>query len=128
GQSSSSSGGSALNRLSAGPTGQSSGGFGASSRSAGGAGTGSAQPGYGAASNTPQSGSPFDNSGAGGQSRARGTAGGGAGGVLEGARITADPINNTLLIYASQEQYSIIEQTVRQIDQPQLQVAIDATI
>ena len=43
-------------------------------------------------------------------------------------RITADTVNNTLLIYASQEQYSIIEQTVRQVDQPQLQVAIDATI
>ena len=48
--------------------------------------------------------------------------------MLEGVRITADSVNNTLLIYASQEQYSIIEQTVRQIDQPQLQVAIDATI
>ncbi|MGY4445953.1 type II secretory pathway component GspD/PulD (secretin) [Bradyrhizobium sp. i1.3.1] len=32
------------------------------------------------------------------------------------------------MIYASQEQYRIIEQTIKEIDQPQLQVAIDATI
>ncbi|MFX6853761.1 hypothetical protein ABTH64_18915, partial [Acinetobacter baumannii] len=40
----------------------------------------------------------------------------------------ADSVNNTLLIYASQEQYSTIERTIRQVDRPQLQVAIDATI
>ena len=58
--------------------------------------------------------------------------GGGAGGtgqgMLQGVRITADPINNTLLIYASQENYRLIEQTLRQLDRPQLQVSIDATI
>ena len=43
-------------------------------------------------------------------------------------RITADPVNNTLLIYASQENYRLIEQTLRQLDRPQLQVSIDATI
>jgi general secretion pathway protein D len=43
-------------------------------------------------------------------------------------RITADSVNNTLLIYASQEQYRTIEQTIKEVDQPQLQVAIDATI
>jgi general secretion pathway protein D len=53
---------------------------------------------------------------------------GGAGGVLPGVRITADTVNNTLLIYANQESYRIIEQTLRQLDRPQLQVAIDATI
>jgi general secretion pathway protein D len=126
GASSSSSGGSALSRLSASPTGQSSGGFGSNSRTASSAG-GAAQPGYGAASNTPQGGSLFENSGSGGAlGKGGGTAGGG--GVLDGVRVTADNVNNTLLIYASQEQYSIIEQTVRQVDQPQLQVAIDATI
>jgi general secretion pathway protein D len=52
----------------------------------------------------------------------------GAGGVLPGVRITADTVNNTLLIYANQESYRIIEQTLRQLDRPQLQVAIDATI
>jgi general secretion pathway protein D len=48
--------------------------------------------------------------------------------LLQGVRITADVINNTLLIYASQENYRIIERTLRQIDRPQLQVAIDATV
>lgn len=135
GVSSSSSGGGALNRLSASPTGQSS-GLGSSSRtaSATGAGstaaTGGSQPGYGAASSTAQSGGLFDSSSSGGgQSGSRGGAsGGGASNVLDGVRITADTANNTLLVYASQEQYGIIEQTIRQVDQPQLQVAIDATI
>jgi general secretion pathway protein D len=43
-------------------------------------------------------------------------------------RITADTVNNTLLIYADQENYRLIEGTLRQIDRPQLQVAIDATV
>ena len=48
--------------------------------------------------------------------------------MLQGVRITPDAVNNTLLIYADQENYRIIESTLLQIDQPQLQVAIDATI
>jgi general secretion pathway protein D len=48
--------------------------------------------------------------------------------LLQGVRITADAVNNALLIYASQENYRIIERTVRQIDRPQLQVAIEATV
>jgi general secretion pathway protein D len=48
--------------------------------------------------------------------------------VLQGVRITADAVNNSLLIYASQENYRIIEQTLRQVDRPQLQVSIDATV
>ena len=62
-------------------------------------------------------------------------AGGGVGGggnqgaaILPGVRITADAVNNTLLIYANQESYRLIEQTLRQVDRPQLQVGIDATI
>jgi general secretion pathway protein D len=43
-------------------------------------------------------------------------------------RITADTVNNTLRIYADQENYRIIQSTLQQVDQPQLQVAIDATI
>jgi len=58
--------------------------------------------------------------------------GGGGGGtgqpLLQGVRITPDVINNTLLIYADQGNYRIIEATLQQIDKPQLQVAIDATI
>ncbi len=56
----------------------------------------------------------------------------GAGGngqpVLQDVRITPDAVNNTLLIYADQANYRIIETTLVQIDEPQLQVAIDATI
>ncbi len=48
--------------------------------------------------------------------------------LLPGVRITADAINNTLLIYANRENYRIIEQTLKQLDRPQLQVSIDATI
>jgi general secretion pathway protein D len=63
---------------------------------------------------------------------AGGTAGGTGGGtgqpLLQGVRITPDVVNNTLLIYADQGNYKIIEATLQQVDQPQLQVAIDATI
>ncbi|MDX6805931.1 type II secretion system secretin GspD [Terrihabitans sp. PJ23] len=55
--------------------------------------------------------------------------GGGSGpGALPGVRITADTANNSLLVYASQEQYRTIERTLLQLDQPQLQVAIEATV
>jgi general secretion pathway protein D len=57
-----------------------------------------------------------------------GTSPGGGQPLLAGVRITADPVNNTLLIYANQENYRVIEQTLRQLDRPQLQVSIDATI
>lgn len=124
----SSSGGSALSRLSASPN-QTSGGFGSSAggRSANSAATdasASGQQAFGGSSTTQGGTSLFDNAGS-GQNSGRGA---GAGNVLDGVRITADTVNNTLLIYASQEQYRIIEQTIREIDQPQLQVAIDATI
>jgi general secretion pathway protein D len=48
--------------------------------------------------------------------------------IFPGVRITADTVNNALLIYATQEQYQIIERTVRQLDRPQMQVSIEATI
>ncbi|WP_425905255.1 secretin N-terminal domain-containing protein [Nitrobacter sp. TKz-YC02] len=58
------------------------------------------------------------------------SAGGGGNGqpLMQGVRITPDVVNNTLLIYADQANYKIIEATLHQVDQPQLQVAIDATI
>jgi general secretion pathway protein D len=49
-------------------------------------------------------------------------------GVLPGVRITADVTNNSILVYANRDAQHIVEQTLRQIDRPQLQVAIDATI
>jgi general secretion pathway protein D len=48
--------------------------------------------------------------------------------LLQNVRITPDVVNNTLLVYADQTNYRIIESTLQQVDQPQLQVAIDATI
>ena len=61
--------------------------------------------------------------------RARQPGSGGSGQpLLQGVRITPDIVNNTLLIYADQANYRIIETTLQQLDQPQLQVAIDATI
>jgi general secretion pathway protein D len=56
------------------------------------------------------------------------SAGGNGQPVLQDVRITPDAVNNTLLIYADQANYRIIETTLVQIDEPQLQVAIDATI
>ena len=56
-----------------------------------------------------------------------GGAGGGAG-VLQGVRITADIANNSVVVYASEENYRIIERALIQLDRPQLQVAIDVTI
>jgi general secretion pathway protein D len=57
------------------------------------------------------------------------TGGGGSGNsVLPNVRITADTINNAILIYANEESYKLIERTLNQIDRPKLQVAIDVTI
>jgi general secretion pathway protein D len=66
--------------------------------------------------------------GAGASDSGSGSTGSGGRPALQGVRITADTVNNTLLIYADQESYRIIESTLQQVDQPQLQVAIDATI
>jgi general secretion pathway protein D len=66
-----------------------------------------------------------DASGAGADSRGGGSSGPA---VMPGVRITPDTVNNSLLIYADQENYRIIESTLQQVDQPQMQVAIDATI
>lgn len=49
-------------------------------------------------------------------------------GTIPNVRITADTANNSILVYANQDAHRIVEQTVRQIDRPQLQVGIDATI
>ena len=43
-------------------------------------------------------------------------------------RITADVTNNAVLVYANAESQRVVEQTIRQIDRPQRQIAIEATI
>lgn len=68
------------------------------------------------------SGGGLNNSSGGGTGSANSTP------LFPNVRITADPVNNALVIYANQEHYRIIERTIQQIDRPQLQVAIDATI
>jgi general secretion pathway protein D len=54
--------------------------------------------------------------------------GGGGGSPFQGIRITADAMNNSVVIYSNQEDYRTIERALHSIDRPQLQVAIDATI
>ena len=56
------------------------------------------------------------------------TTGGNGQPIMQNVRITADVVNNELLIYADQANYKIIEATLEQVDRPSLQVAIDATI
>jgi general secretion pathway protein D len=56
------------------------------------------------------------------------SAAGANGAVLPGVRITADTANNTVLIYASAENYRVIERALNQLDRPRMQVAIDVTI
>jgi general secretion pathway protein D len=48
--------------------------------------------------------------------------------IMPGLRITADTVNNAVLVYANEENYRIIERALHQLDRPQLQVAIDLTI
>jgi general secretion pathway protein D len=67
-----------------------------------------------------------DNGGLGGLSG--GGAKPGLNGILQNVRITADVTNNAVLVYANQEAQRIVEQTIRQIDRPQRQIAIEATI
>ncbi|MCK1393550.1 type II secretion system secretin GspD [Bradyrhizobium sp. 1] len=52
----------------------------------------------------------------------------GLNGILQNVRVTADVTNNAVLVYANQEAQRIVEQTIRQIDRPQRQIAIEATI
>jgi general secretion pathway protein D len=56
------------------------------------------------------------------------SAGGRPLGVFQNTRITADASNNSLVIYANQEDFRVIERALRDIDRVQLQVAIEATI
>jgi general secretion pathway protein D len=59
---------------------------------------------------------------------ARGAGGGPAESNVPNIRITPDVTNNSILVYANQDTQHLIEQTLRQIDRPPMQVAIDATV
>jgi general secretion pathway protein D len=49
-------------------------------------------------------------------------------GVFQNVRITADAANNSIVVYANQEDYRTVERALRDIDQARLQVAIEATV
>jgi general secretion pathway protein D len=56
------------------------------------------------------------------------TTGGGGPALLPNVRITADIATNALLIYASRDQYKIIERALFELDRAPMQVAIDVTV
>ncbi|MGA9849205.1 MAG: type II secretion system secretin GspD [Roseiarcus sp.] len=85
--------------------------------------------------NVPPAGQPGQGAEAAGAISTAGTLGplgGGAGGSgaspLPGVRFTADVANNSILVYADEEDYRIVERAINQLDRPRLQVAIDVTI
>jgi general secretion pathway protein D len=106
---------------------------------AGGAGGGTAA-GLGSGATRPATTGGAAGGAAGGATGQGGAASGGlgAGGAFGGAnpaetvvtniRITPDVTNNSILVYGSLETQRIVEQTLRQIDRPPMQVAIDATV
>ena len=49
-------------------------------------------------------------------------------GVLKNVRVTADTMNNAILVYSNQEDYKVVERALRDIDRPRLEVSIDATV
>jgi len=112
-----------LNANSASGSSQSSGSF--ASRFSSGSGSGSPSA-FG--QNGSQSSTNGNQTGANGSDSSRGSGGGGGQPLMQGVRITPDVVNNSLLIYADQANYKIIEATLLQLDQAPLQVAIDATI
>ncbi|HEY2531546.1 MAG TPA: type II secretion system secretin GspD [Xanthobacteraceae bacterium] len=56
------------------------------------------------------------------------TGGGASHGVYKDVRITADTVNNAVLVYSNPEEYHVIERTLHELDRPRLEVAIDATV
>ena len=49
-------------------------------------------------------------------------------GAFQNVRITADSVNNAIVVYANQEDHRVIEHAVHDFDRPRLQVAIEATV
>jgi general secretion pathway protein D len=89
---------------------------------------GGSGPGLGGASGLGARGAKANGGGADALDAGHGAGSGNGQPLLQDVRITPDVVNNTLLIYADQANYRIIETTLLQVDRPQLQVAIDATI
>jgi general secretion pathway protein D len=68
---------------------------------------------------TPGGADAFSGAGAGASSQ---------GGRFQNVRITADTVNNAIVVYSNQEDYRVVERAVRDFDRPRLQVAIEATV
>lgn len=49
-------------------------------------------------------------------------------GIFQNVRITADKSTNSIMVYSNQEDYSVIERALEQLDRPRLQVAVDAMV
>jgi general secretion pathway protein D len=49
-------------------------------------------------------------------------------GLFQNVRITADPGNNSIVVYSNMEDYRVIEHALHDIDVPKLQVSIEATV
>jgi general secretion pathway protein D len=102
--------------------------FGTLQGSSGGAGGSGGQDNGGGASgafsNAPVAGRNGSPGGLGGP----GAGAGGGSSLLPGVRIMADVVNNTVVVYANQENYRVIERALNQLDRPRMQVAIDLTI
>jgi general secretion pathway protein D len=103
-------------------------GLSGSSSTPGSSGAGSFSPNERLTGGPANRGAGLDNVSAAGSPALSDQHGAAANAILPGIRITADVVNNTLLIYASEENYHILEGALRQIDRPVLQVAFDATI
>ncbi|AMN40705.1 type II secretion system secretin GspD [Rhodoplanes sp. Z2-YC6860] len=79
----------------------------------------------------PTQGGDFDSFGGDKDGGPDGGGGGGGAlprGVFTNVRITANLADNSLVVYSTQEDYRVIERSIRELDRPQMQVAIDATI
>jgi general secretion pathway protein D len=112
---------------STGGSGGSSGGLGSGSGFGSTSQSGSTSGGLGGGSGTGRGGSTLGRTAGAEAGISSGTQGNGQP-LFENVRITADQASNTLLIFAATETYDIIARTLVQLDRPQLQVAIDATV
>jgi general secretion pathway protein D len=108
------------------PTAMGQAGAGGASAAARPAGAGAGAGGGGAGAATTTGASDLSQGGAGGAGGAFG--GRSADALVQNIRITPDVTNNSILVYANLETQRIVEQTLRQIDRPPMQVAIDATV
>lgn len=90
--------------------------------------TGAPGSSFGARPAPAASATPAQDNSAGGLSGNGNCAKSGINSILQNVRITADVTNNAVLVYANQDAQRVVEQTIRQIDRPQRQIAIEATI